>query len=128
LPVGELRYRAFGATRFASGEPGTGYRYTGQREMSEIGLYYYRARWYDPALGRFVQADLVGSGGRYAYVSNNPMRYSDPSGHWACEGPNYECRYAGLPVWGYASTTRLNTTRPTGITSSRGLWAQSQAA
>ena len=42
-PVAERRDRAFGATRFSSGEPGTDYRYTGQREMSEIGLYYRRA-------------------------------------------------------------------------------------
>ena len=50
-------------------------------------------RWYDPALGRFAQADSVGAGDRYAYVLNNPLRYTDPSGHrecddqWGCEGP-----------------------------------------
>jgi RHS repeat-associated protein len=102
-PVGELRYRAFGATRFATGEPGTDYRYTGQREMSGIGLYYYRARWFDPALGRFVQADTAGAGDRYAYVRNNPIRYSDPTGHRACEGPGGECWYSGMPVQGYSS-------------------------
>jgi RHS repeat-associated protein len=90
-PVGQLRYRAFGATRFASGEPATDYRYTGQRELSEIGLYYYRARWYDAALGRFVQPDtLIPDAGRpqawdrYAYVGNNPVRFSDPTGHRDC--------------------------------------------
>ncbi len=60
--------------------------YTGQREESSFGLYYYGARWYDPALGRFVQADTVTPDGvqaldRYAYVNNNPLKYTDPTGH-----------------------------------------------
>ena len=49
---------------------------------------YYNARWYDPALGRFTQADTLipGAGNplawdRYAYVNDNPLRYRDPSGH-----------------------------------------------
>jgi len=51
-------------------------------------LYDYRARFYDPALGRFLQPDpVVPEPGnpqalnRYAYVYNNPLRYTDPSGH-----------------------------------------------
>jgi len=46
-------------------------------------------RWYDPALGHFAQADTIipGAGNssawdRYAYTLNNPLRYTDPSGHW----------------------------------------------
>jgi len=47
---------------------------------------FYNARWYDPSLGRFAQADSIVPGGmqgldRYAYVNNNPLRYVDPSGH-----------------------------------------------
>ncbi len=50
---------------------------------------FYNARWYDPALGRFAQADTlipqqsqgVQAWDRYAYVNNNPLRYNDPSGH-----------------------------------------------
>ena len=57
--TGEVRYRAFGATRFTSGTTPTTYRYTGQREEAGLGLYYYGARWYDPALGRFIQADTI---------------------------------------------------------------------
>jgi len=84
----ELRYKAFGETRYAAGEVASSFRYTGQREESDIGLYYYRARWYDPALGRFTSADSTvpqvnnpQSLNRYAYVINNPLRYIDPSGH-----------------------------------------------
>ncbi|HUN24184.1 MAG TPA: RHS repeat-associated core domain-containing protein [Anaerolineales bacterium] len=48
----------------------------------------YNARWYDPVLGRFAQADTIVPNpvdakafDRYAYVYNNPVRYNDPSGH-----------------------------------------------
>ena len=54
-----------------------------------FGLMYYNARWYDPTLGRFAQADTLipGAGNplawdRYAYVNNNPVRHNDPSGHF----------------------------------------------
>ncbi len=58
---------------------------------------YYNARWYDPALGRFAQADTIVPGGvqgldRYAYVNNSPMNYTDPSGHCALAlGKSYKC-------------------------------------
>ena len=77
----------WGETRF--GGVGTEYQYTGQYRQSAIGLDYYNARWYDPVLGRFAQADSIipeASQGvqawdRYAYVNNNPLRYNDPNGH-----------------------------------------------
>ncbi len=63
-------------------------RFTGQREETGLGFYDYGARPYDPALGRFLQADtLVPEPGnpqslnRYAYTLDNPLRYTDPSGH-----------------------------------------------
>jgi RHS repeat-associated protein len=86
--AGELRYKAYGATRYTWGTTPTTYRYTGQREEASIGLYYYNARWYDPALGRFIQPDTIvpepvnpQSLNRYAYCLNNPVKYNDPSGH-----------------------------------------------
>ena len=68
--------------------------YTGQRsfEASLGSLYHYQARWYSPVLGRFLSPDpIVPEPGnpqalnRYSYVVNNPLRYTDPSGH--CFGP-----------------------------------------
>jgi RHS repeat-associated protein len=66
----------------------TAYKFTGQRLDDATGLYYYGARYYDAALGRFVQADtIVPEPGnpqalnRYAYAYNNPLRYTDPMGH-----------------------------------------------
>jgi len=57
--VGEMRYAPYGATRWAWGSPSTVYRYTGRRWEGGVGLYDYRARWYDSALGRFVQPDTL---------------------------------------------------------------------
>lgn len=63
-------------------------RYTGQEYDIETGLYYYKARYYNPTLGRFIQADTVvpdarnyQAYNRYAYAANNPLKYTDPSGH-----------------------------------------------
>jgi RHS repeat-associated protein len=153
-----MRYKPWGGVRYTSGTTPTDYTYTGQRsEMDGFGLMYYNARWYDPALGRFAQADTIvagehhnsaqtmqdvagtmytpltvgyyeqpvlsklnadnafiqGNGGsllgliardkkeanivgvplgtqvfdRYAYIQNNPIRYTDPTGHLAFLAP-----------------------------------------
>ena len=52
--------------------------FTGRRFDFETGLYYYRARYYNPYIGHFLQTDPVGYG--YAYCSNNPLTNVDPSG------------------------------------------------
>ena len=100
--VAELRYYAYGDTRYTYGTTPTTYRFTGQRLDESTGLMYYGARYYDPALGRFVQADtIVPEPGnpqalnRYSYVLNNPLRYVDPSGHdlmivGGYDNPNWE--------------------------------------
>ena len=88
--VSELHYKAWGEVRSASGNMPTKYQYTGQYSyVSDFGLHFYNARWYDSALGRFAQADTiipeqtqgVQAWDRYAYTNNNPVRYTDPSGH-----------------------------------------------
>ncbi len=59
------------------------YTYTSREWDKETGLYYYRARYYDPMEGRFIQKDPIGFKGGinlYAYVQNNPVRYRDPYG------------------------------------------------
>lgn len=58
-------------------------RYTGRQFDSETGLYYYRARYYDPNLGRFMSEDPIGFRGGtnfYSYVQSNPIDATDPSG------------------------------------------------
>jgi RHS repeat-associated protein len=61
-----------------------------------FGLMFYQARFYDPALGRFTSADTVVPDGvqgydRYAYVNNDPINATDPTGHRNCEEDGYNC-------------------------------------
>lgn len=70
-------YGVYGESPDTSGS----YRYTGRRIDAETGLYYYRARMYAPALGRFLQPDPIGyqaGGNLYAYVGNDPLNGADP--------------------------------------------------
>jgi RHS repeat-associated protein len=59
--VGEMGYFPYGQTRWITGTVATDRRYTGQREEASTGLLDYNARYYDAALGRFVQADTIGA-------------------------------------------------------------------
>ena len=84
--VGEMAYDAFGAIAANTTAISTPYAFTG-REFDQVsGLYYYRARYYDPEIGRFIQEDPVSfvSGiNLYAYVGNNPISFVDPNGREA---------------------------------------------
>jgi RHS repeat-associated protein len=87
--VGTYTYDVFGAIRSETGGQANDYRFTGQQLDVASGLYYLRARYYDPASARFLTRDSFRgwfanpqSQNPYAYVTNNPVFYVDPMGLW----------------------------------------------
>jgi RHS repeat-associated protein len=80
-----LRYDSFGTiTSQTSPTITTRFNYTGRELDAETGLYFYRARYYDPSVGRFLSEDPIGFGGQdanlYRYVGNSPIKLADPMG------------------------------------------------
>jgi RHS repeat-associated protein len=76
-------YDSLGNLTASTGSATNPFRYTGREFDPETNLYFYRARYYDPIVGRFVSEDSVKFDGGinfYAYVGNNPINYRDPSG------------------------------------------------
>ncbi len=86
------RYEPFGLPTFLSADgqtivPSSGFAngrlFTGREWEQEVELYYYRARFYDPSLGRFITRDPAGfvdGLNLYQYVRSNPLRVGDPLG------------------------------------------------
>ncbi len=76
-------YDAYGNILDSPGTVEQSYTYTGREFDSETGLYYYRARYYDAATGRFLQKDMVGikrGSNLYSYLRDNPSNGTDSTG------------------------------------------------
>jgi RHS repeat-associated protein len=78
---------AFGKVTASSGAITNPFQYTGREFDPETGLLFYRARYLDPAGGRFLSEDPIGFGGGndfYSYVNNSPLSLIDPTGNAPC--------------------------------------------
>src|SRR6185437_10933981 len=81
-------YDSFGKLTATNGSLTNPFRYTGREFDSETGLYYYRARYYDPTTGRFLSEDPIefkGGINFYTYVGNNAPNLTDPEGNLGFE-------------------------------------------
>jgi len=84
--IEQIAYDSFGNS---AGSTRTRYGYTGRERDSDTRSLSYRARFYDPQVGRFFGEDPIGFRGRdvnvYAYVKNRPLLFRDPSGLQRCD-------------------------------------------
>ncbi|HEV2147520.1 MAG TPA: RHS repeat-associated core domain-containing protein [Longimicrobiaceae bacterium] len=81
--VNQYRYSPFGEAEVVREQVQNPLRFTAREYDAETGLYYYRARYYDPALARFISEDPIGLEGGinpYAYAGNDPVNFTDPFG------------------------------------------------
>jgi RHS repeat-associated protein len=77
------KYDSLGNLAASTGNLVNPFQYTGREFDPETGIYEYRARYYDPSIGRFVSEDPIrfkGGVDFYAYVRNNPVNLADPNG------------------------------------------------
>jgi len=82
-------YDSFGKLTNSTGSLVNPFRYTARESDTETGLYYYRARYYDPVAGRFVSEDPLSLSvglNFYKYVDNAPTLFNDPFGLWKNTG------------------------------------------
>lgn len=115
-------YDAFGNADLRSGEMEPGY--TGNFYDGTTGLLYLNARFYNPETGTFLTEDsIAGSAAetitlnRYAYCKQNPVNYTDDSGHWSSADHTTQTTYA-LNAYSYSGTAKTCMEYAQGITDS----------
>jgi RHS repeat-associated protein len=89
--VTHYTYEPFGRTTTSGASTPNRFAFTGRETDQDAlaGLYYYRARYYDSALGRFVSTDPLGMTvgmNSYEYVENDPLNATDPTGLYSLKG------------------------------------------
>jgi RHS repeat-associated protein len=104
--INSYAYDSFGNIRDSTNALTNPFKYTGREHESETGLQYYRARYYDSSIGRFLSEDPMGFKAGfnfYDYVGNDPIRYGDPLGLLRdCDQEHIECFrkcWSQCPPW-----------------------------
>lgn len=115
----QYRYTPYGEPLLTSEATANPLRFAAREYDGQAGLYYVRARWYDPFLGRFISEDPIGLAGGinlYAYTLNDPVNRADPSGldpecivrgfhHYLVKDGNWEYQYSEI-TYVYCSEDR----------------------
>ena len=102
IVVKSYLYDSFGNLRNQTGGLLNPYTYTGREYDSESGLLYYRRRYYDPLIGRFLSRDplgyMLGELNLYTYTRNSPVNFTDPYGlYWGEDQVNWWMHESALP-------------------------------
>jgi RHS repeat-associated protein len=106
--VATYTYDAYGQHTASTGSAPNPFRYAGQYRDAESGLYYLRARYYDPATQQFLTVDpaLAATEQAYAYAAGSPLNATDPSGLKVALGDELGGSgggIGGLPIIGYTA-------------------------
>lgn len=100
--VQSYEYDSFGKVTASTGGLDQPYAYTGREHDRETRLYFYRARYYDPEVGRFIGKDPIGfaagTANYYGYVDGNAVNLTDPDGLWSVGLEGYAGVGGGLAV------------------------------
>jgi len=127
--VTQYGYDPYGNTVGYGGTSTNAFQYTG-RENDGNGLYFYRARYYNPALQRFISEDPLGFAGSgpnfYVYAGNDPINFSDPLGlyngwDFLQDAGSFSEAFADTLTFGSAS--RLNDALGANVAVNRCGWA-----
>ena len=121
-------YDSYGKLTASTGTLVNSFQYTGREFDSETGIYYYRARYFDPSAGRFLSQDPIRFGGGtnfYAYTRNNPAVRTDPFGYYSGSGVVGSIYLGPDGVW-YNDGPPLPSDLPGGCSPEQ--WAQSPNA
>jgi RHS repeat-associated protein len=113
--ITRYEYKPYGESWFTEGDEEFAPKYNSQELDKETNFYFYNARYYDPEICRFVTADNVvpyendsQSWNRFSYVRNNPIIYSDPTGHYDFGGLDTKQNSVGDQLLNSLSTPGKN--------------------
>jgi RHS repeat-associated protein len=99
--VTSYTYDPFGRTTISGAASANVFQFTGRE--NDGNLYYYRSRYYNPVMGRFISPDPIGLVGGdanlYGYVRNNPINATDPSGNCPACAAGAIAIETGPPGW-----------------------------